>query len=107
MKKKRSQTPEHIDSILGRVFASLNIGMKVKQYRIWEVWDSVVGEAIARQTEPQQVKNMILWITVSSSTWMQQLEFMKHQIVRKLNERIGEEVIKEIRFRIGTIRDKT
>jgi len=103
MAKRRSGAPEQIESILGRVLTSLDAGMKLKQYQIWEVWDSVVGEAIARQAQPQQVRNMILWITVSSSTWMQQLEFMKRQIVDRLNEQIGEVVIKDIRFRIGEI----
>ena len=103
MKKSRSSTPEQIESILERVFTSLDLGMKVKQYQIWEVWDSVVGEAIARQARPQQVRNMVLWISVSSSTWMQQLEFMKKQIVNRLNEQIGEVVINDIRFRIGEV----
>jgi len=105
MKKRKSGTPEPIESILERVFTSLDLGMKVKQYQIWEVWDSVVGEAIARQARPQQIRNMILWISVSSSTWMQQLEFMKKQIVNRLNEHIGEVVIKDIRFRIGEIKE--
>ena len=105
MKKRRPGTPEQIESILERVFTPLDLGMKVKQYQIWEVWDTVVGEAIARQAQPQQVRNMILWISVSSSTWMQQLEFMKKQIVKRLNEHIGEEVIKDIRFRIGEIKE--
>jgi predicted nucleic acid-binding Zn ribbon protein len=34
---------------------------------------------------------------------MQQLEFMKRQIVERINERIGEKVISDIRFRIGEI----
>jgi predicted nucleic acid-binding Zn ribbon protein len=105
MEKRKSGPPEPIESILERVSTSLGLGMKVKQYQIWEVWDSVVGEAIARQARPQQVRNMILWIAVSSSTWMQQLEFMKKQIVNRLNEHIGEVVIKDIRFRIGEIKE--
>ena len=105
MEKRKSGTPEPIESILERVSTSLGLEMKVKQYQIWEVWDSVVGEAIARQARPQQVRNMILWIAVSSSTWMQQLEFMKKQIVNRLNEHIGEVVIKDIRFRIGEIKE--
>ena len=103
MNKRKSGSPEPIESILERVSTSLGLGMKVKQYKIWEVWDSVVGEAIARQARPQQVRNMILWISVSSSTWMQQLEFMKKQIVNRLNEQIGEVVINDIRFRISEV----
>jgi predicted nucleic acid-binding Zn ribbon protein len=103
MQNKKSRAPEQVTTILERVLSSLNLGIKVKQYRIWEVWNSVVGEAIARQAQPQQIRSMVLWVTVGSSTWMQQLEFMKRQIVERINERIGEKVISDIRFRIGEI----
>jgi len=107
MKKRGQTTPENVGSILERVFTSLNLGIKVKQYQIWDVWEGVVGEAIARQAQPHQIKNMVLWVNVSSSTWMQQLEFMKKQIVSRLNDSIGEAVIKDIHFRIGEILPKT
>jgi len=105
--KTKKKVPEKVGSILERVFSGLNLGIRVKQYQIWEVWGSVVGEPIARQTQPKQIRNMILWVSVSSSTWMQQLEFMKEGITNKLNERIGEKVIKDIRFQIGEISQET
>lgn len=107
MKKRGQSTPETVGPILERVFTSLNLGIKVKQYQIWDVWEPVVGEAIARQAQPHQIRNMVLWVTVSSSTWMQQLEFMKKQMVTRLNDRIGEKVITDMRFRIGEIQQKT
>lgn len=105
--KTKKKIPEKVDSILERVFRGLNLGIRVKQYHIWEVWDDVVGEHIAREAQPKQIRNMILWVHVSSSTWMQQLEFMKQDIVSKLNERIGEKVVHDIRFRIGDISQET
>lgn len=103
MKERKAKAPEQITGILERVLSSLNLGIKVKQYRIWEVWNSIVGEAIARQAQPHQIRAMVLWVTVSNSTWMQQLEFMKRQIVERINQRIGDRVISDIRFRIGEI----
>ena len=105
--KKKKWVPEKVDTILERLFSSLDLGIRVKQYQIWEVWGDVVGEPIARQAQPNKIGNMILWVNVSSSTWMQQLEFMRHDIIKKLNERIGETVIKDIRFRIGEISQET
>ena len=101
--KRKKKAPEKIHSILERVLSGLNLGIKAKQFEIWEVWDSVVGQHIARQAQPQQIRNMVLWTVVSSSTWMQQLGFMKKTIVDRLNERIGEEVVKDIRFRMGEV----
>ncbi len=101
--KRKKKAPEKIHTILERVLSGLNLGIKAKQFEIWEVWDSVVGQHIARQAQPQQIRNMVLWTVVSSSTWMQQLGFMKKTIVDRLNERIGEEVVKDIRFRMGEV----
>lgn len=103
MTQRKSKAPEPVNAVLDRVLNSLNLGIKVKQYRIWHVWNSVVGDGIARHAQPQQIRAMVLWVTVSSSAWMQQLEFMKRQIVDRLNERIGEQVINDIRFRIGEV----
>jgi len=100
---RKKKDPEKIYSILERVLSGLNLGIKAKQFEIWEVWDSVVGEHIARHAQPNQIRNMVLWTVVSSSTWMQQLGFMKKTIVDRLNERIGEEVVKDIRFRMGEL----
>ncbi len=103
MTRRKSKAPEPVHAVLERLLGSLNLGLKVKQYRIWDVWNSVVGEAIARQAQPQQMRAMVLWVTVTNSTWMQQLEFMKRQIIERINQRIGEQVIRDIRFRIGEI----
>ncbi len=103
MTNRKSRAPEPVNDVLERVLNSLNLGLKVKQYRILDVWKSVVGDAIARLTKPQHIRAMVLWVAVTNSTWMQQLEFMKRQIVERLNEHIGEKVISDIRFRIGEI----
>ena len=102
MNNNKKKTPEKVGPILERLLSGLNLGIKVKQYQIWDVWNSVVGEHIARQAQPYQIRNMVLWVNVSSSTWMQQLEFIKHTIVERLNSQIGETVIRDIRFQIGS-----
>ena len=106
MTDKKKKAPEKIGPILERLLSGLNLGIKVKQQQIWDVWNNVVGEHIARQAQPHHIRNMILWVNVSSSSWMQQLEFIKHTIVERLNRQIGEQVIRDIRFKIGSLTDK-
>jgi predicted nucleic acid-binding Zn ribbon protein len=101
--EKKKTTPEEVGTILERLFTRLKLGGKMKQYQIWDVWDSVVGPHLALQAQPHKIRNMVLWVNVSSSTWMQELEFMKHLIIERLNEHIGEKVINDLRFRIGEI----
>ena len=82
---------------------TLNLGTKMRGYAVWGVWDQAVGETVAQQAQPAFVRGGILFVKCSSSTWMQQLQFMKVTIREELNRLLGKEVVKEIRFQIGTI----
>ena len=81
----------------------LNLDTKMRGYAVWGVWDQTVGETVAQQAQPAFVRVGILFVKCSSSAWMQQLQFMKVTIRDELNRLLEKEVIKDIRFQIGTI----
>lgn len=81
------------------------IDMLMKQYRIDDryrfeqvksKWESIVGKLIAQRTEKLHLKNSILYITVNSSTLKQELNFLKVQIVKRVNEEAGKDLIREV-----------
>jgi hypothetical protein len=92
-----------IGTILERTIKKLGLEAKLKESKIWEVWDDAVGAVVARNAQPESFRNRVLFVTVSSSAWMQQLQFLKEQIVEKLNQSLGKTIIKRISFRLGTI----
>ena len=62
-------------------------------------WDLCVGKNIARHTEPfKVVDNGILLVKVDDDSWRQELTFLKHQIIEKLNRQLGKKTIQEIKF---------
>jgi hypothetical protein len=75
----------------------------MKGYAAWMVWDKAVGDTIAQQAQPAFMRGGVLFVKCSSSAWMQQLQFMKGQICAQLNQLLGKEVIKDIRFQMGMI----
>ena len=62
------------------------------------LWDEVVGENIAENTNPEKVEHGTLLVTVENSSWRQELVFKKKEIIDKLNNKIGKKTIKDIRF---------
>jgi hypothetical protein len=70
---------------------------------IWNVWNEVVGPHIATRAQPETVRNGILFVSVESSVWMQELGFMKGAILERLLNRLGSPVIHDIRFKLATI----
>jgi hypothetical protein len=81
----------------------LNLDARMRGYAVWGVWDQAVGETVAQQAQPAFVRGGVLFVKCSSSAWMQQLQFMKVTIREELNRLLGKEVIKDIRFQMGTI----
>ncbi|MDO8785420.1 MAG: DUF721 domain-containing protein, partial [Syntrophales bacterium] len=49
------------------------------------------------------LKGTTLFVKVSSSVWMQQLHFLKEEIIEKINQALGGTTIKNIFFSIGEI----
>src|SRR3970282_776785 len=90
---------ENLDKSLKR----LDLSPRLEEYGVWPVWDEIVGAAIARNAQPEKIRNGTLFVKVSSSTWMQELQYMKEMISEKLNQSLGKEVVKNIFFVIGKI----
>ncbi len=92
-----------IRPILEKALKKFNLEIRIKEGKIWEVWDNVVGPTVARNAQPESIRGRVLFVTVSSSTWMQQLQFLKEKILEKLNQSLGKTLVKSISFRLGTI----
>jgi hypothetical protein len=99
----RSTINFNVSAAVKGALRRLNLDAKMRGYAVWGVWDQTVGETVAQQAQPAFVRGGILFVKCSSSAWMQQLQFMKVTIREELNRLLGKEVIKDIRFQMGTI----
>ncbi|MFQ6079454.1 MAG: DUF721 domain-containing protein, partial [Thermodesulfobacteriota bacterium] len=101
MKEKVRRNPQRVGAILEKTLKKMSLDRKLKEHEIWNVWNSVVGEHVFRNAQPDFMKNKILFVKVSSSPWMQQLHYMSRGIVEALNRRLGTHIVEEIRFKLG------
>lgn len=95
--------PQPIHFILEKTLKGLEIDLPIRTYAIWRAWKEIVGETVAGQTQPRAVRNRILFIDVSHSTWVQQLQFLKSTLLEKINAFLGGPSIEDIRFKLGKI----
>lgn len=94
---------ERLGAILEKSLKRLDLSTKLEEYGVWPIWNEIVGTTIARNAQPEKIRNGTLFIKVSSSTWMQELQYMKEMISNKLNQSLGREVVKNIFFYIGKL----
>ncbi|RMF43795.1 MAG: DUF721 domain-containing protein [Deltaproteobacteria bacterium] len=90
-------------SIAAELFSSRGHEQKLRQYRAWQVWEQVVGTQIARHARPLRMRDRVLEVRVDQPVWMQQLRMMAPQILQKLNNALGEQLIDEIYWRRGRV----
>ncbi len=95
--------PLPLRSILEQTLKGLELEGPLKTYSILGAWKEIVGEPISLHTQPYAIRNRILFVEVSHSTWMQQLQFLKPSLLGKINAYLGESRIEDIRFKVGKI----
>jgi hypothetical protein len=63
------------------------------------VWADVVGEDVAANAQPVQLRQGRLVVSVSSSAWAQTLHLMSEAIIARVNERLGAGAVERVVFR--------
>ena len=102
-KRQRLKNPLQLSALLESVFAGKPLQKRLREARIWEVWQEAVGEQIASRAKPLSFRDGILTVAVTSSSWLQQLSLMKPEIIQNVNEAAGEEIVKDFFFKQGKI----
>jgi predicted nucleic acid-binding Zn ribbon protein len=66
--------------------------------RLTRMWPEIVGETIARRTQVSSLRFHSAVIKVSGAMWIQELNLMKPQILARVHEKIGEDIVRDLRF---------
>ena len=91
--------------VLAALLPHLPIAGRLQEYRVWEVWETAVGEAVARKARPSKIHNGKLFVTVSNTVYLQELQFQKLRLKEAVNRQLGTAVVKDILFFPGRVRD--
>lgn len=90
---------ERTGAVLASLIKKLGIEQGVRLSQIRSSWDTVFAEPLPQHMWPASLTEGELLLQVDSPIWMQQLTFLKQDIVRKLS-RFG---VRDVRFRLGKI----
>lgn len=91
----------HIRNVLDDVLKPFRSEPDFELKKVWDLWDETVGETIAQNARPAAFRGKFLLVHVNSSSWIHQLQFLKKDMIIKLNAALGKPLIEEIKFKIG------
>ena len=89
---------ERIGELLEGILKKAGLKDQVLRAEVVDEWEARVGEAIARVTRAQGVRDATLIVEVRSSAWLMELNLMKDEIIRRVNEGREEALIEKIVF---------
>lgn len=103
MKRKRMAKPAPLGGVLKEALKASHIDVDLELYGLWEHWAEAVGPVIEKNARPAAIKGRLLLVNVSSAPWIQQLQYLKEELIQKLNQALGRDAVGDIRFKIGPL----
>mmetsp|Transcript_3101 Transcript_3101/g.1817 ORF Transcript_3101/g.1817 Transcript_3101/m.1817 type:complete len:107 (+) Transcript_3101:5609-5929(+) len=100
-KRKKNKNFFHVGDVINNIVSKYRYGTEAQMLKLWEIWENAVGKIIAENTKPAAFKGNLLIVHVNNSAVLQQLRFLKEDMITKLNNALKEDIVKNIRFRIG------
>ena len=89
---------ERVQDILRRFLEQHSLRGPMAGWHAVEDWPAVVGPEVAKRTRAIAFRDRILFVEVSTSVWMNQLTFLKPEILSRLAEAAGPGVVQDIQF---------
>ena len=99
LKADRWQAP---GDLLPKLMQQLGLSERLRESEVIDAWKQIVGEFIAAHSAPVSLRGGVLFVRVLQPALHYQFEqISKTEILRKLKQRFGTKIIREIRFRVG------
>ncbi len=99
MRKRSGQTT--LGDELGRYLRRVDRSGGLARARVAEVWADAVGPEIARHTSGLRMREGELVVDVDSPVWATELSALSTQLARSLNEQLGQELVRSMRFSVS------
>ena len=68
----------------------------IQALQIEEVWEQIMGKTVARYTDKIRIHGQTLYIDTTVAPLRQELLYQKETILRRVNEALGEVVVKDV-----------
>ena len=63
-------------------------------------WEETVGTDVARHTSPRALRDGVLVVSVDHNGWATELRFQERRVLKLLDKRLGEGVVKRLEARV-------
>ena len=99
MRPDRWQSPA---DLVPKLMQRAGLRERLHETEVIDAWSKIVGEFIAAHSSPVALREGVLYVRVLQPALHYELEqISKLEILRKLKQRFGAKIIRDVRFRVG------
>ena len=98
---RRKREPDHIGALLQRWIRKNRLGDDLLRHTLRQRWPEVVGERLAARTRPETLYKGRLKVVVANSTWLNELTYMRQEIIDRITEVMGRPMVRELDLKLG------
>ena len=100
--KRRPDRWQVASDLLPKLMQRLGLSERLHENEVMQAWANIVGEFIAAHSSPVSLREGTLYVRVLQPALHYELEqISKPAILRKLKQRFGGKIVRDIRFRVG------
>lgn len=91
--------PQTLDANLGRLVAEQGWGTELRVHGVFSRWSAIVGDELAGHVTPESFADGRLTVRTDSTAWATQVKLLAADLVRRLNEVLGEGTVEVVDVR--------
>jgi len=88
--------PENLGNVLQQYLVAIGADKHIKEVRVTQEWDKIVGPMIARNTSDINLKEGVLTVKFRSAIVRNEISMRRTSLQKLINDAIGEEVVTNI-----------
>ncbi|HEY9542814.1 DUF721 domain-containing protein [Prevotella sp.] len=86
-----------ISELLQQILRQEGFETPLLQKRLIEAWGTVAGKVVERYTTEKFIRNQTLYVKITNPALRQDLSMMRSQLVIRLNQQVGSQVITDVK----------
>lgn len=101
-KRERLEKPVALRQVLEGVLGPGDWHALELRQKVRSAWEQTVPAELRKQARLADLRRRELWVEVSTSVWLQELQFLKPQILQGLERLLGPGIIRELRGKVAS-----
>lgn len=92
----RNTNEQSLKEVIDQLIDSYKIRGKMNEVKVKNIWDQMMGPAIANRTSSITIKDTSLYIKVSSAPLREELLYQREKIKELMNKELGSNYITDV-----------